>query len=255
MSVGKVKNVKILPNKKHRVLVTFETIQEVTLTDKTTAQLVSSSLLGNKAIDLLIQEGNPLTNYDTVPGKTEQGLGDAFTENALPALRDVKDFSLLASQFIANLTENMDTINSIFANLEDTTNFLKQTIHHSQQDLHTLSHNMSEVSGALADSRDGIKPLLIKLNRLLEGVQAKEVKKLTENLNHSLNNFKKVIETTGKGQNSLGKLLYNDHLYNHFDRTLNNLDKLLIDLRIHPGRYVHFSLLGRKKSCKKIKVE
>jgi phospholipid/cholesterol/gamma-HCH transport system substrate-binding protein len=35
-------------------------------------------------------------------------------------------------------------------------------------------------------------------------------------------------------------------LYRNLTATMQSADSLLIDLRAHPKRYVHFSLIGRK---------
>jgi phospholipid/cholesterol/gamma-HCH transport system substrate-binding protein len=44
----------------------------------------------------------------------------------------------------------------------------------------------------------------------------------------------------------MGQLMNNDSLYNHLDSVSVNLDRLLIDFKEHPKRYVHFSIFGRK---------
>jgi phospholipid/cholesterol/gamma-HCH transport system substrate-binding protein len=46
---------------------------------------------------------------------------------------------------------------------------------------------------------------------------------------------------------SLGKLMNDPSIYNHLDSTMNNASRLLEDLRLHPSRYVHFSVFGRKE--------
>ena len=46
--------------------------------------------------------------------------------------------------------------------------------------------------------------------------------------------------------NSLGLLLSDRQLYDNLNSTVRSADSLLIDLRQHPKRYVHFSLFGRK---------
>jgi phospholipid/cholesterol/gamma-HCH transport system substrate-binding protein len=35
-------------------------------------------------------------------------------------------------------------------------------------------------------------------------------------------------------------------LYNHLNATIRDADSLMIDLKQHPKRYVHFSVFGRK---------
>jgi phospholipid/cholesterol/gamma-HCH transport system substrate-binding protein len=255
VSVGKVRDVQILPDKGYSILVTFETRKDIRLTDATKARLISPTLLGDKAIELLIEEGNLLKNHDTVSGQVEQSFGDAFTEHALPTMQDAKNISLLAGQFVANLIENTGKINSIFTNLEETTKHLKQTVSKNRQEFHTLSRNISEVSDALADSKDGVRPLLTRLNQLMEGVETKETKELVDRLNRALCSVGKVLDETEQGKNSLGKLLRDDGLYYNLNETIDNLDELLIDLKTHPWRYVNFSLFGRRQRCRKVNPE
>jgi phospholipid/cholesterol/gamma-HCH transport system substrate-binding protein len=247
MPVGRVKSLQILPHRAHNVLVAFETQRDIQLTDATQARLISPSLLGDKAIALLIKEGNPLKNYDTVPGKIEPSLGDTVIEGTLPALQDVQNISLLVNQFVANLIENTDRINSIFTNLEDTTRQLKETIDKNQHEFHTLSQNMSEVSSVLADRKDGVRPLLTKLNRLMEGVQGQEAEEILNKLNTILGSVGRMVEKTELKSNSLSRLLYDDHFYSNLNKTLGNLDKLVVDLKSHPWRYFNFSVFGRTR--------
>jgi phospholipid/cholesterol/gamma-HCH transport system substrate-binding protein len=253
--VGRVRSLKILPNKEHSVLVTFETTKDIKLTDATRTRLISPSLLSSKAIELLIGEGDPLKNYDTVPGQTGQGLEDIFLEEGLPVLKDARNISSLVSQFVTNLIENTDKINSIFTNLEDTTQQLKQTIYRNRQEFDTLSWNMSEVSRALADSKDGVRPLLTKLNQLMAEMEGKKAKELSEKLYNILGSIERILDKTAQGESSLSHLLYDDHFYDNLNRTIGNLDKLVIDLKTHPWRYVNFSLFGKRQCHTEAKKE
>jgi phospholipid/cholesterol/gamma-HCH transport system substrate-binding protein len=247
MPVGRVKSLQILSDREHNVLVTFEIQRDIKLTDATQARLISSSLLGGKAIALLIKEGNPLKNYDTVPGKIEQSLGDTVIEGTLPALKDVQNLSLLANQFVANLIENTGRIN--------TTRQLKETIDKNQHEFHTLSQNMSEISGVLADRKNGVRPLLTKLNQLVEGVQGQEAGEIPNKINALLNSVSRIVEKTELRSNSLSRLLYDDHFYNNLNKTLGNLDKLVVDLKSHPWRYFNFSVFGRTQGHEQAETE
>ena len=246
--VGTVRQLQILPNKEHSVLVTFETKKNIKLTDTTQAWLTSTSILGDKVIDLRLQEGNPLKNYDTVTGHVERSMLGDFFDGAMPTLGDVENVSALTSQFIANLIANTDKINSIFSNLENTTQRLSKTVSDNQKQIHRVSHNMAEVSSALADSKNGVRPLLKKLNQSMQSVESIEVQELAAKFDHILGSTSTILNKIGQGDNSFSRLLDNDGLYNNLNQTLSNLDALLVDFKARPWRYIKFSVFGKKQS-------
>lgn len=253
MPVGRVRSIQILPDQGHSALVTFAMVKDITLTDATKARLVSRGLLGEPAIDLLIEAGNPLKNYDTIPGQVKQSLSEAFVETALPTLNDARDISLLTSQFVASLAENTDKINSIFTNLEATMQKLRETVNFNQYGINRVSQNLTELSNVLADSKNGIRPLLTKFNQLIEGLEGQEAKVAATELNNILGSLAKVLDKIEKGENSLSRLLHDNSFYNNLNQTLVNLDQLLIDLKAHPERYLNFSIFGKSQGREEIK--
>jgi phospholipid/cholesterol/gamma-HCH transport system substrate-binding protein len=58
------------------------------------------------------------------------------------------------------------------------------------------------------------------------------------------------MEKINKGEGTMGMLINNDSLYNSLERSAADLDKLLIDLKQNPKRYVHFSMFGGGKTKK-----
>jgi phospholipid/cholesterol/gamma-HCH transport system substrate-binding protein len=250
VSVGRVKSIQIFPNGEKSVLVAFETKKDIKLTDTTRTRLISPSLLGTRAINLLIEPGNPLENYATVPGQVELSYEDIFTERVLPSLENVQNVFLLADKFLTNLIDNTDKINSIFSSLESVAHQLKQTLNKNKQEFDVVSQTISEVAHALADSKTGVRPLLTKCNQLMEET---EVQEITAKLNHILSGIDHVLDKTGQGRNSLSRLLYDDDFYNSLNKTLDNLDKLIIDLRSHPWRYISLSIFGKKQGSEKVK--
>lgn len=46
---------------------------------------------------------------------------------------------------------------------------------------------------------------------------------------------------------TIGLLINDKRLYNNLANTVESADKLLVDLKASPKRYVHFSLFGKKE--------
>ncbi|MCW5920054.1 MAG: MCE family protein, partial [Bacteroidetes bacterium] len=67
-----------------------------------------------------------------------------------------------------------------------------------------------------------------------------------EKLNKTIAELNSVLGKIDNSQGSLGKLVNDDSLYNNLNNASANLDKLLIDLKANPGRYVNISVFGRK---------
>ena len=47
-------------------------------------------------------------------------------------------------------------------------------------------------------------------------------------------------------EGTLGLLMYDKGVYNNLNSTMRHADSLMIDLKAHPKRYVHFSVFGKK---------
>ena len=59
-------------------------------------------------------------------------------------------------------------------------------------------------------------------------------------------NVKNVTDRLNSNQGTLGLLMNDASLYNNLNTTVSNADSLMLDLRQHPKRYVHFSVFGKK---------
>ena len=66
------------------------------------------------------------------------------------------------------------------------------------------------------------------------------------NVNRLLTNMQQLTAKLNNDKGSLGKLMNDPELYNNLTQTMRDADSLLVNLKAHPKRYVHFSLFGRK---------
>jgi phospholipid/cholesterol/gamma-HCH transport system substrate-binding protein len=62
----------------------------------------------------------------------------------------------------------------------------------------------------------------------------------------TLANVEQMTAKLNSTEGTLGLLMRDPALYTHVTSTMSHVDSLMIDLKSHPKRYVHFSLFGRK---------
>ena len=74
-----------------------------------------------------------------------------------------------------------------------------------------------------------------------------DVAQMAASVNQTLANVQQMTQKLNSNEGTLGLLMRDATLYNHLSAAAADADSLLIDLKQHPGRYVHFSVFGRKK--------
>ena len=69
------------------------------------------------------------------------------------------------------------------------------------------------------------------------------MQQLTSQLNGVASGLDAKMKST---DNTLGLFLNDTSVYDRLNATLGHADSLMIDLKAHPKRYVHFSVFGKK---------
>ena len=95
--------------------------------------------------------------------------------------------------------------------------------------------------------------MMSKTNEVLDNTQkltgnlaAIDVAEMTAKVNQTLANVEQMTQKLNSNEGTLGLLMRDASLYHNLTSTAASADSLLIDLRQHPKRYVHFSIFGKK---------
>lgn len=206
---------------------------------KGTVAEISSDLLGNVRLELKLGP-NPvdvLQKGDTIVGAMQQGvMGKAADmvpqiEQMLPKLDSILASvnALLASPAISNSLQNIETITS---NLSTTT-----------AQLHQLSASLNGQLPQMLTKADGILANTQGFTQQLEDVN---IAATMTKLDQTMTNLKLMTDALNSKDGTLGLLMHDPQLYNNLNSTMSDADKLLIDFKEHPKRYIHFSVFGRK---------
>jgi phospholipid/cholesterol/gamma-HCH transport system substrate-binding protein len=81
---------------------------------------------------------------------------------------------------------------------------------------------------------------------LTGNLAAIDVAAMTASVNQTLANVNELTRKLNSNEGSLGLLMRDATLYNRLSQTVADADSLMVDLKAHPKRYVHFSVFGRK---------
>jgi len=200
---------------------------------------IESDMLGNVKINLIVGKDieHTLKPGDVIQGGMDSGtLGQISAmlpavEKMLPKLDSIMASlsALLADPAIAQSLHNIRTMT---ANLTTTT-----------KELNTL---MNSLNGNVPTLMTKANNVLDNTEKLTSNLAAVDIENTMKQVDQTLANVEAVTARLNSNDGSLGLLMNDASLYNNLNATVSHADTLLINLREHPKRYVHFSLFGKK---------
>lgn len=236
--VGTVKDIQYDYANKENVVVRFDVDNNLRIPKGSSAEIVSD-LMGNVKMNLLL--ANNLRERVN-PGDTIQGAinGGAMAKaaNMIPAIE----------RMLPKLDSIMTSLNAILAN---------PAIQQSMSNVQTITSNLTvttrELNTLMAGLNKNMPTMMAKANSVLDNTNtitqnlaAVDVAGTMSKVNETLAEVQTFTTKLNSNEGSLGLLMSDPELYNNLTSTMGSTDSLLIDLRKHPKRYVHFSLFGRK---------
>lgn len=245
-AVGNVRSIDYDYSRTDNVIVCIELDKSMNVPFGTRAEL-ESELMGGVKFSLVLGP-NPTQNL--TPGDTISGGMHIGALNKLEALMPVVESML-------------PKLDSIMTNLNRLTSdpALAQTLHNAAE----ITSNLKETSASLNQMMKGDVPeLMAKFNRAGSHVETltgklarvdidgtmKQVGTTLTNVNTLTGNLTTTTDFLNRQLNSrdntLGLFLNDRSVYDNLNSTMSHADSLMIDLRMHPKRYVHFSVFGKK---------
>ena len=195
--------------------------------------------MGNLQINLLLAN-NPRERIEPggiIPGAVNAGamgkVADMVPtiEKMLPKLDSILGSlnALLADPALAASLHNVETITS---NLTVST-----------RELNTLMTGLNKQVPGMINRANGV---LDNTQQLTANLASLDVQGTLDKVNRTLANAEEFTNKLNSNQGTLGLLMNDPQLYHHLNATVRDADSLVIDLKQHPKRYVHFSIFGKK---------
>jgi phospholipid/cholesterol/gamma-HCH transport system substrate-binding protein len=252
MNVGRVSKIDIIQNgQKIRMLVKMEIDDQLQLTDSTYAILNDASVLGGKNIVLDIRKGNLLKGNDTLSSFAQAGLTDQLSSKISPLADGADTLIQRLNRMLLTYQDMSDSIRIIMGHSIRITRTTAGLLEENRKNMTTMLTNLNTLSTSLVETEKQFKPLISKFNAVADSVQAMPLASIGKEMNSSLIELHKSLAAINEAQGTIGKLLKDSTMYVNSNKAVVDLDKLFIDLKENPKRYVHFSMFGKKEKTEK----
>lgn len=252
LSVGKVSNIEILQKQGNKLLVTLHVRDGLALGKNSKAMLTDNGLLGGKMIDLEIGKvGTPLKDKDTLNAVIKEGMMTELSEKADPFVAKADSIMSNVSDIVESLAKSKEDVSQMLDNFNGISGNIRSTLNQGQ--LNSILGNMNQLSASLVNMQQKFNPIVGKMDNFADKLNEMELAEAVKTANESLSNLNEVLGKVNQGEGTLGALANDDSLYQNLNGVTENLDKLFIDLRENPKRYVNISVFGKKEKDEKKK--
>ena len=228
---------------------------------KSVAQIVSSDIMGTRAIKLLYSEERTYyASGDTIISDIESDLKEQVSLQVLPLKTKAEELlSTLDSAITVltvifnedarkNLSESFENINQTIANIERATGDLALLVSEEKNTISRLTRNLELFSGTLSSNSENFDAILSNLAALSDTLSSIPLTPVVTELSSTIEVINTLLDKAKSDESTLGLLFNDDQLYNSINDMTANLGHLLTDVRVNPKRYVQFSAidLGRE---------
>ena len=200
---------------------------------------IVSDMLGNVKVNLLLAN-NP--REKVAPGGLIKGM---INDGAMGKLQDMVP---AVEKMLPKLDSIMTSLNAILADPA-----IRQSLHNVQAITDNLTTSTAQLNTLMAGLNKNVPGMMAKANNVLDNTEtltanlaAVDVASTMRQVDQTIANVQQLTAKLNSKEGSLGLLMNDTQLYDNLNSTMRNADSLVIDLKQHPKRYVHFSVFGKK---------
>lgn len=200
---------------------------------------IVSDMMGNVKVNLLLAN-NPRSRI--MPGQTIRGDVNNGAMGQLSAMIPAVEAML------PKLDSILASVNALIADPA-----LAQTLHNVETVTQNLTTSSAELNKLMVTMNHGVPTMMTKANRVLDNADvltanlaSLDLASTKQQVDNTIASVQQLTNRLNSNDGTLGLLMNDPSLYNNLTSTMRDADSLLVNLRQHPKRYVHFSLFGKK---------
>lgn len=240
-------------------------VAEVVLNDSklripedTQLEIFDADLFGGKAIQIILGKSGALAESgDTLASKISLSMTESIKNEIEPLKEKTSKLFAGVDSVITNLnnvlsSSEVESIGAIFTkvkvtmeNLEATSVKLNGILDNNSGKLDNIFTNVESISQNLKNNNASLSNAIKNIENLSDSLAKIQLAGTIRKVDNAVGELSTVLEKINSGEGTLGQLVNNDSLHTELTSASHSLDLLLNDMRVHPKRYLSFSLINR----------
>lgn len=195
---------------------------------------------------------------DSMPGLVAQDMmqqvqsyADPITKNLQSLMSNVDKAIISLSAFwdttaTSELEESMYEVKIAIKRLGNVAKEVDEMMMEEKLHMKSIFENVNSITKNLRASNDEITAIIGNTKKISDDMLTADFKGVVNDAQATLKMLNTALADASQGKGTLGKLLKDETLYNEINKTNKDLQDLVADLKLHPERYIHFSMLGAR---------
>ena len=255
MQVGQVRSIEFTPDYSGDIIVELILNKYFPIPKDSKAQIINSSLLGDKSVELVLGHDKQLAhNNDTIQGEVQGTLTEQVNSALAPMKARAEQILTNADSLVAALNDalgknnnnslktSLKDIQGTFHHLNEASANLNNIVEKNSRQIKRIVSNLDTLSTTLKNNHDQMQSIIQNTNKVTQSLADAHLKEVINNTNKTILQIQKMLTEVNEGKGTVGSLMNNDSIYLEVNNSLIQLKKLLKDIRENPRRYVKFSV-------------
>ncbi|MFT5964343.1 MAG: phospholipid/cholesterol/gamma-HCH transport system substrate-binding protein [Flavobacterium sp.] len=243
--IGKVNNI-IIVESSGKLLVELQIKTDFPISKSSVAAIYEPGFIAGKqiAIEPNIKDKSVSVDGQRLKGEIRLGLTETVGNKLVPIQEKLEKIIGNADVLISGLNNVLDkkAQEDLGTSLGELSATMKQ-FHKASVSMNTiLDKNKAQITGVVAN----FNKISDNFSKISDSLNKADLGRTVKSLNETLAKVDEIMNDLNSGSGTMGKLLKDEALYNNLNKTSQELELLLQDVRLHPTRYINVSLFGKK---------
>jgi phospholipid/cholesterol/gamma-HCH transport system substrate-binding protein len=246
LKVGKVESIEfdVSEGQRGHLIVTFIVDNDFEFSKKSVVKIYSPNPLSGSNLAIIPNyEGDTAVSGDLLQGEIEESLFTSIGERLNPLQQKIESVIVRADTLFSGVNKvlNKKTIAEINGSVSD----LGATIAAIRKTILSVNAMVLDNQQNLKRTLENTRNITENFSKVSDSIKAIDFGKIINKAEEAVGNFNEMSKKINSGEGTIGQLINDKRMYDNLEAATRELEQLLRDIKLHPKRYIHFSIFGK----------
>ena len=142
-----------------------------------------------------------------------------------------------------NLSNSFASIDRTLRNLEGASGNLDTLMQSESARVSEILRNINSITANLSDNNEEISNILGNFSAISDSLRGASLGEMLTNVDNILAHVDTIFAKINRGEGTIGALVNDNDLYYNLNQVSENLNRLLVEFRYNPRRFINLSLI------------